>query len=163
MNSYSQTETTMISAITSHFPFLRKRWPSTKTIISLYWLIRFLLSWKKRKSTLIGIYALKKEVAVSASPPHYALLAQVGSIHDYTTFKSNYECYSNYLLKTPEERNLIPTDANEPSWAILGDRGPDLDTPDLRRVKMIKNPNLKLIETPSLKRSEFRSNAGLED
>jgi len=81
-----------------------------------------------------GIYALKKEVAVSASAPHYALFfqqAQVGSIHDYAIFKSNYQCYLSYLLKTHEEKNLIRTDSNEPSLAILGDRayiGPDTDT-----------------------------------
>ena len=96
-----------------------------------------------------GIYALKKEIAVSASPPHYALFfqeAQVGSIHDYTMFKYNYQCYLNYLLKTPDEKNLIHSDANDPNWAILGDRGyigPDTDTPDLRRVKMVKNSSFQ--------------------
>jgi hypothetical protein len=72
------------------------------------------------------------------------------------TFKSNYQCYLNYLLKTPEEKNLICTDAKEPSWAILGDRGyigPDTDTPDLRRVKMIKNSTF---------RSEINRNSELE-
>ena len=121
MSSYPQTETTMISAITSHFPFLRKRWqpkPRPKPLDSSYPYIGLLVDstsievyrprgrFEEAKTYFDaknGIYALKKEVAVSASPPHYALLAQVGSIHDYTTFKSNYECYLDYLLKTPEE------------------------------------------------------------
>ena len=43
-------------------------------------------------------------------------------------------------------KKLINSEANETNWAILGDRayiGPDTDTPNLRRVKMIKNANFQ--------------------
>src|ERR1700733_14903890 len=122
----------MISAIASHFPFLRKRWqskPRPKPLDSNYPYIALLIDstslevyrprgrFEEVKTYFDAkncIYALKKEVAVSASPPHYALFvqkAEVGSMHDYAIFKSNYQYYLNYLMKTPEEKNLINSDA----------------------------------------------------
>ena len=115
-----------------------------------------------------GIYALKKKVAVSASP-YACFIFSKSTSRQYTRLRyyqcyqcyqyyqyyqcyqcyqcyqyyqcyqcyqcyrcyQYYQCYLNYLLKTPEEKNLICTDAKEPSWAILGDRGyigPDTDT-----------------------------------
>jgi len=70
-------------------------------------------------------YSLKKEVAVMAHVPHYALFSQkarVGSTHDFTILKESFVSYLPYLLKTTEERTQIPSDRNESSWAILGDK-----------------------------------------
>lgn len=55
-----------------------------------------------------SIYALKKEVAVLASPPHYAMFSQpfgLGSEHDYKLFKLNYKAYTSYLQKLANEQN----------------------------------------------------------
>lgn len=87
-----------------------------------------------------GIYALKKEVGVMAAPPHYALFftkGEIGSKHDYSIFKETYTSYLEYLAKTTEEIRAIPTDSNNPSWAVLLDRayiGPQSDTPNLRKI-----------------------------
>lgn len=86
-----------------------------------------------------SIYALKKEVVVTAQPPHYALFAQksrVGAKHDYVILKESYQSYLPYLEKTPTELQAIPEDQN-PNWAMLLDHGyvgPAEDTPGLRRV-----------------------------
>jgi len=90
------------------------------------------------------IYALKKEVCVMASPPHYALFTSpkfYGSEHDYSQFKKNYEKYSRYLHKSPAEAHQVPRDVSEPSWAILGDSayiGDANDTPGLRKIALLK-------------------------
>ena len=84
------------------------------------------------------IYALKKEVAVRAVAPHYALFSQqscLGSEHDYSIFKKNSNKYFEYLLKTDEEKEEYDIDENANSWAILGDKaykGPLSDTPGIR-------------------------------
>jgi hypothetical protein len=86
------------------------------------------------------IYALKKEVAVLASSPHYAMFAskgQLGSVHDYTIHKETNLEYAEYLLKTTEEHRKIPNDKDNPRWAVLGDKayqGPNSDTPQIRRL-----------------------------
>lgn len=92
------------------------------------------------------IYAIKKEVAVLANSPHYALFlhkGEVASRHDYSIFKDNYAFYLDYLSKTTEERARIPTDRGAPNWAMLLDRGyigPDTDTPTLRKLTPKKVP-----------------------
>ena len=61
-----------------------------------------------------GYYALKKEVAVTADAPHYALFSQpgaVGSKHDYATFKEAYKTYLPYLQKTLQERQVLGGDS----------------------------------------------------
>lgn len=94
------------------------------------------------------MYALKKEVAVMAAPPHYGLFAQpkeVGSKHDYSIFKSHFESYANYLSKTTSEKTLIPSDASQDKWAILGDKayvGPSIDTPTVRRMFIKRTPSI---------------------
>lgn len=48
------------------------------------------------------IYALKKEVAVQAKAPHYALFyhkATPGSVHDYETLKKTYKTYIDFTKK----------------------------------------------------------------
>lgn len=93
-----------------------------------------------------GIYALKKEVAVMARAPYYALFAQkgeVGSNHDYAIFKKTFNSYSTYLQKQNGEKYLIPSDVQNQLWSILGDKaytGPGSDTPSVRRIFINKNP-----------------------
>jgi hypothetical protein len=88
------------------------------------------------------IYGMKKEVAVMATEPYYAMFAfegKPGSIHDYKIFKSGYTRYLEYLVKTPSEKEML-TDPDA-RWAILGDNGyfgPDGDTPELRRIAIPK-------------------------
>jgi hypothetical protein len=70
------------------------------------------------------IYALKKEVAVMAAPPHYALFsakAEIGSVHDFEIHKSVYPSYLEYLKKTEAEKGRFVSDGNS-NWAILGDK-----------------------------------------
>lgn len=87
-----------------------------------------------------SIYALKKEVGIMASAPHYALFSQpkrIGGIHDYTELKETYCSYLEYLQKTVDEHTLLLTDEPNASWAALLDRayvGPASDTPGLRRI-----------------------------
>jgi len=82
-----------------------------------------------------GIYALKKEVHVSATAPHIALFsapAEIGSVHDYSIFR-----------KTPQERNALEIDAHN-SWGVLYDSaytGPETDTPGLRRIHLFRIPS----------------------
>jgi len=93
-------------------------------------------------------YALKKEVCVSASPPHYAFFSSpafVGSEHDYSAFKKGYERYKDYLKKTPQERHMLPRDSSEASWAILCDSGYTgdlLDVPGLRKIALKKRTTM---------------------
>jgi len=90
------------------------------------------------------MYALKKEVCVMASVPHYALFtssAFAGAEHDYSQFKKNFEQYAKYLKKLPQERHQLPRDTSEASWAILCDSayiGDRDDTPGLRKVALKK-------------------------
>jgi hypothetical protein len=58
-------------------------------------------------------YAIKKECAIRTKPPYYCLFTQrgyVGSTHDYTILKDTYQSYLRYLIKSQEERRLIPAD-----------------------------------------------------
>lgn len=71
------------------------------------------------------MYALKKEVVVTAAPPHYAIFSQpsqLGSVHDLKIFKSTFHSYQTYLTKTVSEQSHLLHDAS-PSWALLGDLG----------------------------------------
>ena len=89
-----------------------------------------------------GMYALKKEVAVMASPPHFispCLFPKVcflGSKHDYQFFKENYSVYLDYLRKEVAERKQLLND--EPAfWGVCQDKGstgPAEDTPEIGRV-----------------------------
>jgi hypothetical protein len=85
------------------------------------------------------IYALKKEVAVMAQPPHYALFSQkgeIGSTHDFAILKKTYSSYLPYLQKTNAENSLLPMDQNSQLWACILDMGyigPPEATPGLRR------------------------------
>ncbi len=84
-------------------------------------------------------YGIKKEVAVQACPPHYAVFVNdgtPGSVHDYETLKDGYKRYLPYLRKTAEEKSLLANDTNN-SWSALFDngyQGPATDTPGLRRL-----------------------------
>lgn len=100
-------------------------------------------SFNESKSFFDGknhVYGLKKEVAVMAQEPYYALFASkgvFGSVHDYTILKEGYDKYLSYLLKTPEETTQLPLDSTIRCWAALFDNGyvgPVTDTPGLRRV-----------------------------
>lgn len=99
------------------------------------------------------MYALKKEVAVMAHAPHYALFfskAYPGSVHDYKIHKEIHGTYTNYLRKTPAEiRSLREVDGNNNRWAILLDRGytgPAEDTPTIRRIAIAKEKALLTTE-----------------
>ena len=91
------------------------------------------------------MWAVKKEVAVMAKTPHYAMFSQpysISSKHDYQRLKQTFEEYLPYLLKTPEERVALPNDQPR-QWAMLfysAYIGPDSDTPGLRRLFIPKNP-----------------------
>ncbi len=69
------------------------------------------------------IYALKKEVAVSASPPYFALFIRksaVGSMHDFQMFKSGMDRYKNYLRILPSDVDPL---TNRTDWSICADKG----------------------------------------
>lgn len=91
------------------------------------------------------IYALKKEIAIRATEPHYSLFSQkgvLGSVHDYERFKQSYTTYLEYLVKTTEENQRLHTDQDNPTWGILLDMGyvgPADDTPGLRRITPKRN------------------------
>jgi hypothetical protein len=99
-----------------------------------------------------GIYALKKEVAVAARPPHYALFSQpgeVGSVHDYMILKSTYQRYLPYLRKTPGENERLPHDRQHSFWAVICDKGyigPAQDTPQFRRCTPKKGGRLTVAD-----------------
>jgi hypothetical protein len=92
------------------------------------------------------IYGLKKEVGVAARAPHYCLFTQparVASVHDYSIIKETCESYTEYLLKTPDERAALVGDREHRFWAALLDKayvGPAQDTPNLRRIVPVKRP-----------------------
>jgi len=94
------------------------------------------------------IYAIKKEVAVMANAPHYALFSSPGtpgSSHDYRNLKKNFKSYLPYLLKTPEESSQLSEDSGSRSWAALldnGYQGPATDTPDFRRITLDKHSHI---------------------
>jgi hypothetical protein len=89
-----------------------------------------------------GIHGYKKEVAVMAASPHYALFASkkmVARKHDYNIFKSNYTTYLSYLEKTPEEMSQSPGGPQQ--WSVLCDNGyigPASDTPEITRIVIPK-------------------------
>jgi len=107
------------------------------------------------------IYALKKQVAVMATSPHFALFsetAHIGSRHDYSIFKSSYSKLEHYLRKSDNERGIIASD-NIDKWALLADSaylGPDSDTPGLRKVAM-KKPSQLSTEADVNEHSELAS------
>ncbi len=71
------------------------------------------------------IYGLKKEVAVLASPPHYAMFTSQswpGSEHDFVAFQRNSGMYVTYLTKTPDEAAISADDSNG-LWILLADSG----------------------------------------
>lgn len=108
------------------------------------------------------IYALKKEVAVMASAPHYALFVQKGypgSVHDYTIFKESYNSYAEYLRKTTQEKQALLADNSDNRWAILGDRGyvgQEKDTPSVRRIFITKNAVTQAAQTRNNELSTIR-------
>lgn len=108
------------------------------------------------------IYAIKNEVAVMAAAPHYALFASrgvVGSVHDYALHKEIYPHYLEYLLKLPNEVAAIPGDRQQRSWAVLGDKaytGPARDTPNERRVHVMKNASLQADVDANREKSRLR-------
>ncbi len=106
------------------------------------------------------IYALKKDVCVRAAPPHYVVFsspASVGSEHDYTAFKRNYHKYKEFLLKSPQERSMLPRDSGERAWAILCDSGytgDPLDTPGLGKIAL-KKPSQVMFPTERREQQEL--------
>jgi hypothetical protein len=129
----------------SHFPYIALAVDSTSIEVN-----RPVGRFEDAKAYWDGknhIYALKKEVAVTAAPPHYALYSQtgtVGSVHDYTTFKSTYGSYLSYLTKTPSEVRAIPLDTAAPTWGIVADNGyagDAADTPGLRKIALVRPSN----------------------
>ena len=92
-----------------------------------------------------SMYALKKEVAVMASKPHFCLFLQkgvIGSKHDYEYLKETFHLYIPYLQKMTEEFVQLPSDHGNQNWSALFDKGyvgPDNDTPGLRRITPKKN------------------------
>ncbi|KAL6054116.1 Conserved oligomeric Golgi complex subunit 3 [Balamuthia mandrillaris] len=96
------------------------------------------------------IYALKKEVAVMASPPHFALFSfpgAPGARHDYSILKEHYSAYIPYLTKSAQETAMIHrVDGNETSWSALFDKGyvgPAQDTPGFRRITIKKQSQVR--------------------
>jgi hypothetical protein len=85
-----------------------------------------------------GIYGIKKEVTVSAHPPHYALFISPyhhGAEHDFSIHKKEHGPYVTYLTNT-REWGLIAADW-APNFAILGDSaylGDPSETPGLWRI-----------------------------
>ena len=72
-----------------------------------------------------GIYGLKKEVAVMASEPHFALFMQKGQLgarHDYAILKETEASYESYTTKTKQEALALRPDQDK-QWAILCDNG----------------------------------------
>lgn len=60
------------------------------------------------------IYALKKQVAVMAHEPHYALFLSpgvVGSQHDYTTFKVNFYFTTNQQVEYLPRICTLPSES----------------------------------------------------
>jgi len=98
------------------------------------------------------IYALKKECAVMASPPHYCLFSppyKMGSTHDYNILKETCPTYTPYLLKTTEENHALKQDKKDRRWAMLCDSGyigDADDTPGLRRIALTKPSRRKTHE-----------------
>ena len=90
------------------------------------------------------IYALKKQVAVSAISPHYALFSAkgyVGSTHDYIIFKETFDEFSSYLMKTTGEVQQLEADRGHTHWAVICDRayvGSPSDTTPIRRIHPTK-------------------------
>ena len=108
------------------------------------------------------IYALKKEVAVIASKPHYCLFLQkgvVGSRHDYEYLKTTYHSYIPYLQKTSEEFLLLQVDQMHQNWSALFDKGyigPENDTPGLRRIIPKKNPSAYSHQAENIEKNKIR-------
>lgn len=58
-------------------------------------------------------------------------------MHDYERHKEFIAIYREYLLKTPEEDQLLPHDRANRYWALLADMafiGPEADTAPVRRI-----------------------------
>ncbi len=97
------------------------------------------------------IYALKKEVAVSACQPHYALFSSPafrGGEHDFTGLQRHYSGYVEYLKKNPDEQAVTAADGSN-LWILLADAGYLGDaskTPGIRKVALQKPSNLRTSE-----------------
>jgi len=108
------------------------------------------------------MYALKKEVAIMAGPPHYALFSSPGfsgSRHDYDHFKEFYKNYLNYLSKTPDEKGMIRSDRTNPSWSVMADKayvGPVSDTPNLRKITPHKPARLEQEKEENIEIAKIR-------
>ncbi len=95
------------------------------------------------------MYALKKQVAVMASPPYYTLFVEpyrIGSIHDYNILKATSQHYTGYLAKTESELREISIDRSQRYWSMILDKvygGPQSDTPNLRKIVPLKTPILQ--------------------
>lgn len=112
------------------------------------------------------MYALKFEVAVLAAEPHYGLFCfsgKVGSMHDFKVHQANCNSDVNeittYLQKTQEELAQIPTDRNNRSWALLGDKAYDAEatyTPHERRISIKKHPTTTVESGNNAEKSRLR-------
>ncbi|OAF70687.1 hypothetical protein A3Q56_01534 [Intoshia linei] len=98
--------------------------------------------------------ALKKEVAVMTTPPHYALFSQdvfLGSEHDYSAFKRNFKSYLGYLKKLLIEETDEESDMR---WGMIldsGYMGPDSDTLGLRKYVMNRPSLIEPVDVESHK------------
>lgn len=92
------------------------------------------------------IYGLKKEVAVTAAPPHFYVASSPfspGKIHDYSIHKTYHHNYDFYLRKTIDEKDHFQADRAHTHWAVIADMayiGPQSDTPNERRIYPVKKP-----------------------
>ncbi len=93
------------------------------------------------------IYAMKKEVAVTAVTPHYALFSSPGfrgAEHDFAAFQRHASGYSEYLKKTPDEVATSSSD-NNALWILLADAGYLGDpqrTPGIRKLALQRPSSL---------------------
>ena len=108
------------------------------------------------------MYALKKEVAVMASKPHYCIFIQkffVGSRHDYENFKETYHTYLEYLRKKTDELVSIPEDHLNYSWSVLLDKAyirPESATEGLRKITPKKNVNTYIDTLQNFDKNKIR-------
>ena len=108
------------------------------------------------------IYAIKKEVGVMATKPHFCLFIQKGVVrskHDYENLKDTYRSYIPFLQKTIDEVFIIPGDERNKSWGILFDRayiGREDDTPGLRRITPTKNASTLTEVTENQEKNKLR-------
>ena len=73
-----------------------------------------------------GIYALKKEVAISSNAPYFALFigkGVPGATHDFTIYQTNVSTYSKYLKIAEIDTFNNPEVKNQNYWSLLADKG----------------------------------------